>query len=78
MSSKRKAVEISCDTGWSVGPSDNFSDWVIEVVDKESGEMTPYHVHRKDLARGKHQSEYFAGAFQIVKGCSPCRTRCQK
>jgi len=63
-SSKRKANEISQDDGWSVGPSDNFSDWVIEVVDKESGKTTPYHVHRKDLARGAHKSEYFVGVFR--------------
>lgn len=65
MSSKRKAEEISEDDDghWSVGPTDNFSDWKVVVVDTESGKETPYHVHRKDLACGVRKSEYFSGVF---------------
>ena len=68
MSLKRKAEEIStsewAEGGWSVGPSDNFGDWTIEVTDKQSREVTPYHVHRKDLACGQNKSEYFSAVFR--------------
>jgi hypothetical protein len=61
---KRKANEISEDSaGWTIGPSDNFSDWVVEVVNKKSGKEVSYHVHRKDLSWGKYKSEYFSGVF---------------
>ena len=61
---KRKANEISEDSaGWTVGPSDNFSDWVVEVVSKKSGKEVSYHVHRKDLSWGKYKSEYFSSVF---------------
>jgi hypothetical protein len=45
------------------GPSDNFSDWVVEVVSKKSGKEVSYHVHRKGLSWGKYKSEYFSSVF---------------
>lgn len=68
-STKRKASEISPskNAGWSVGESDNFSDWIVQVVETDnSGNETSYHVHRKDLACGENSSEYFAGVFHSI------------
>lgn len=75
-STKRKASEISPPEigGWSVGPSDNFSDWAIEVVEKESRKETSYQVHRKDLACGANKSKYFARVFHS-KGLKESNSR---
>jgi hypothetical protein len=58
---KRKASGITQDSdgGWSIVPSDNFSDWTIQLRNKGTDTVTSYYVHRKDLARGNRKSDYF-------------------
>lgn len=60
--SKRKASELSEQALWR--RNSNYSDWTIEVLNKESKEVTSFHVHRAVLALGPHASEYFAGLFR--------------
>ena len=64
--SSKDTIPVSADgLSWRQNPSESFSDWMIEVVDKGTRAKTVYNVHRRVLAAGPKRSEYFARLFRI-------------
>jgi hypothetical protein len=49
---------------WRQNPSESFSDWRIEVLQRDTQKKETYHVHRRVLAVGPKRSEYFARLFK--------------
>ena len=49
---------------WRMDPEESYSDWIIEVIGKDSGSKAVYHVHKLALAIGPRKSDYFAGVFR--------------
>lgn len=49
---------------WRQKPSESFSDWMIEVIRRDTNEKDVYHVHRRVLAVGPKRSEYFVRLFK--------------
>lgn len=58
------AIQPSDTLSWRQTPSESFSDWVIEVVEKETQTRTAYNVHRRVLAVGPRRSEFFSRLFK--------------
>ncbi len=54
----------SKDMSWRQNAAENCSDWIIEVLERESRRIKSYKVHRCVLALGPRRSEYFARLFE--------------
>jgi hypothetical protein len=56
---------------WMSSPADSFSDWRVEIQQKETVKVDVYNLHRNVLGYGARKSEYFAKQFQedrVVNG----------
>jgi hypothetical protein len=55
---------------WRMDPLESFSDFIIQIQNKQSGEMSVYHVHRQILAFGKRRSKHLDSIFCSSTVCS--------
>jgi hypothetical protein len=60
---KRNGIHGDSPLNWRMDPSRSLSDWTLQAVRKESGQVDTYHVHRVVLAVGPRGSDYFATVF---------------
>jgi hypothetical protein len=44
---------------WQLDPSENYSDWKLEIETAGGGRIVTYHVHRFILSVGERKSRYF-------------------